>query len=95
MRDAGANSSKVEIPWKIRWELDFQSPFLSTRKGLFLFSERGEVEKMDMESEMSEGDMRGNQIPAPGIQIEKSHIKVHLPLLTNGKTVPSERMSRF
>jgi len=40
-RDAGANSSKVEIPWKIREDRKCCSPFLSSKRGLFLFQERG------------------------------------------------------
>jgi len=37
--------------------MESSSPFLSTRKGLFLFREREEVKKMDRESDMAEGDM--------------------------------------
>jgi hypothetical protein len=33
------------------------SPFLSAKKGLFLFQEREEVGAMDRESDMAEGDM--------------------------------------
>jgi hypothetical protein len=41
---------------KVGWK-ETSSPFLSTRKGLFLFREREEVRKMDRESDMAEGDM--------------------------------------
>jgi len=61
--------------------LDFQSPFLSTKKGLFLFLEREGVEEMDMESEMSEGDMQRKQIPTPSMQMALPKIEVHFPLL--------------
>jgi hypothetical protein len=39
--DAGAKSSKVEIPWKIRWDGKHKSPLLLTKRGLFIFQERG------------------------------------------------------
>jgi hypothetical protein len=56
-RDAGANSSKVRIPWKIRWDEAFIKPLLISQEGVFLFREREEVGAMDRESDMAEGDM--------------------------------------
>jgi len=74
-------------------EMDFSSPFLSTKKGLFLFPRRGEVKKMDMESDMSEGDMRGMRMEARKIKREPQ-TEFHLPLLKTW-TDPSERTRRF
>jgi len=34
-RDAGANSSKVGIPWKIRWDEVFSKPLLISQEGAF------------------------------------------------------------
>jgi hypothetical protein len=42
-RDAGANSSKVEIPWEIRRGEDPESPFLAAKEGFFLGSMGGEA----------------------------------------------------
>jgi hypothetical protein len=53
--DAGANSSRVRIPWEIRWGEESQSPFLSAKKGLF-FGRKG-VRGMDSESGMGDADM--------------------------------------
>jgi len=36
-RDAGANSSRVAIPWKIRFGLDKPKPLLIKQEGAFLF----------------------------------------------------------
>jgi hypothetical protein len=55
MRDAGANSSKVRIPWEIRWGEESQRPFLSAKKGLFFARE--EVVPMDMDCDMDDADM--------------------------------------
>jgi len=53
-RDAGANSSKVVIPWKIRSDWTNPSPFLSTKKGLFYYREG--VKAMDSEDSMGDAD---------------------------------------
>jgi len=56
-RDAGANSSKVGIPWKIRWDEAFIKPLLISQEGAFFIPGGEEVETMDRESDMAEGDM--------------------------------------
>jgi hypothetical protein len=35
MQDAGANSSKVGIPWKIRWDEALIKPLLISQEGAF------------------------------------------------------------
>ena len=56
--NAGANSSKVEIPWKIRRGIEMKSPFLSRKKGLFLWP-KGEVGRIDIGSGLD--DMGGGR----------------------------------
>lgn len=55
MRNAGANSSKVGIPWKIRWD-KIQKPLLINQEGVFFILRKG-VEKMDMEKSMHKEEM--------------------------------------
>jgi hypothetical protein len=56
-RDAGANSSKGKIPWKIRWGDGIFKPLLMNREGAFFIPRRGEVGAMDCESDMGEPEM--------------------------------------
>jgi hypothetical protein len=68
--NAGANSSKVEIPWKIGRGSDRKSPFLSAKRGLF-FTRRGKVEPMkaaQADDDMGDGMreiLRTNQFNEP------------------------------
>jgi len=75
--------------------IGFPKPLLINQEGAFFFSEREEVEEMDMESDMGEGDMRRKQIPTPSMQMVLPKIEVQLPLLKPWKRDPSKQMARF